>query len=168
MCSKHHDMWLLKIPGSSTGSLTIKNPGPELAEGPPAPLSSSSRMRGSILCSLFLWIPAYAGMTGSGIRQPSLTLPALISVFFRVRPWLKCLFFFFFSVANSFPHIPIKKPAWRVGPGWLKIFNKGFSIKLSLAQLQIPGMGESRRSHFKHLRQQQWSLARMGYQTSRR
>jgi hypothetical protein len=56
--------------------------------------------------------------------------------------------------------IPIKKPAWRVGPGWLKIFNKDFNHKainqgLSLAQLQIPGMGGSQGSHFKHLRQQQ-------------
>jgi hypothetical protein len=33
------------------------------------------------------------------LRQPSLTLPALISVFFRVIPWQKCLFFVFFSVA---------------------------------------------------------------------
>jgi len=33
------------------------------------------------------------------LRQPSLTLPALFSVFFRVIPWQKCLFFFLFSVA---------------------------------------------------------------------
>ena len=33
-------------------------------------LLSSSRMRGSILCSLFLWIPAYAGMTGESLRNP--------------------------------------------------------------------------------------------------
>ena len=88
-------MWVFKIPASSTGSLTVKNPGPELAEGRsrrafvilanagihscsvllpsspgpelaegrPVALLSSSRMRGSILCSLYLWIPAFAGMT---------------------------------------------------------------------------------------------------------
>jgi len=27
-------------------------------------------MRGSILCSLYLWIPAYAGMTGESLRNP--------------------------------------------------------------------------------------------------
>jgi|GEM_PF-6619462 len=32
---------------------------------------SSLRMRGGfILCSLFLWIPAFAGMTGECIRNP--------------------------------------------------------------------------------------------------
>ena len=36
----------------------------------PGPLSSL-RMRGSILCDLFLWIPAYAGMTGESLRNPS-------------------------------------------------------------------------------------------------
>ena len=37
----------------------------------PAPaLLSSSRMRGSIFGSLFLWIPAYAGMTGESLRNP--------------------------------------------------------------------------------------------------
>ena len=33
-------------------------------------LLSSSRMRGSILCSLYLWIPAFAGMTGESLRNP--------------------------------------------------------------------------------------------------
>ena len=33
-------------------------------------IMSSSRMRGSILCSLYLWIPAYAGMTGASFRNP--------------------------------------------------------------------------------------------------
>ena len=28
-------------------------------------------MRGSILCFLFLWIPAYAGMTGESLRNPA-------------------------------------------------------------------------------------------------
>ena len=87
----------LKSPASSTGSLTVKSPGPELAEGRPVALLSSSRMRGSILCSLYLWIPAYAGMTDSGSRQPSLTLPALISVFFRVIPWLILLLLFLYQ-----------------------------------------------------------------------
>ena len=27
-------------------------------------------MRGSILCSLYLWIPAFAGMTGESLRNP--------------------------------------------------------------------------------------------------
>ena len=36
----------------------------------PAELLSSSRMRGSILCSVYLWIPAYAGMTGESLRNP--------------------------------------------------------------------------------------------------
>ena len=62
-------------------------------------------LSGSILCSLFLWIPAYAGMTGESLRNPVPKLvegcPALLSssrmrgsilcfpsVFFRVRPWL--------------------------------------------------------------------------------
>jgi hypothetical protein len=31
---------------------------------------SSSRMRGSILCSFYLWIPAFAGMTGESLRNP--------------------------------------------------------------------------------------------------
>ncbi len=35
----------------------------------PGPLSSS-RMRGSILCSFYLWIPAFAGMTGESLRNP--------------------------------------------------------------------------------------------------
>ena len=65
-----------------------------------------------------------------------------------------------FRGSASSAHISIKKPARRVGPGWLKIFNKDFNHKainqgLSLAQLQIPGMGGSQGSHFKHLRQQQ-------------
>ena len=69
--------------------------------------------------------------------------------------------------------IPIKKPAWRVEPGWLKIFNKDFNHKainqgLSLAQLQIPGMGVSQGSHFIILKQEQCYLAKMAYQTSRR
>ena len=42
---------------------SLRNLVPELAEGPPVALLSSSRMRGSILCSLYLWIPAFAGMT---------------------------------------------------------------------------------------------------------
>ncbi len=62
-------------------------------------------LSGSILCSLYLWIPAYAGMTGESLRNPVPELvegcPALLSssrmrgsilgfpsVFFRVRPWL--------------------------------------------------------------------------------
>jgi hypothetical protein len=36
----------------------------------PVAFLSSSRMRGSILCSLYLWIPAYAGMTGESLRNP--------------------------------------------------------------------------------------------------
>jgi hypothetical protein len=27
-------------------------------------------MRGSILCSFYLWIPAFAGMTGESLRNP--------------------------------------------------------------------------------------------------
>ena len=49
MCSKHDDMSVFKIPVA---------------------FLSSSRMRGSILCSLYLWIPAYAGMTGESLRNP--------------------------------------------------------------------------------------------------
>jgi hypothetical protein len=56
--------------------------------------------------------------------------------------------------------ISIKKPAWRVGPGWLKIFNKDFNHKaikqgLSLAEMLFPGVVKLREAHFKHLRQQQ-------------
>ena len=65
-----------------------------------------------------------------------------------------------FSGSASSAHIPIKKPARRVGPGWLKIFNKDFSHKaikqgLSLAELLFPGAVKLREAHFKHLRQQQ-------------
>ena len=46
-------------------------------------LLSSSRMRGSILCCVYLWIPAYAGMTGESFRNPVPELvegcPALLS-----------------------------------------------------------------------------------------
>ena len=64
MYSKHYDMWVFKIPASSTGSLTVKNPGPELAEG-------RSRRAFVILANagihslqlVSLWIAAYAGMT---------------------------------------------------------------------------------------------------------
>ena len=70
-------------------------------------------MRGSILCSLFLWIPAYAGMTGESLRNPVPELaegpPApliaflslrtlrlrgkssLLLLLFRVIPWLMLL-----------------------------------------------------------------------------
>jgi hypothetical protein len=51
--------------------------------------------------------------------------------------------------------ISIKKPAWRVGPGWLEIFNKDFSTRLSLAEMLFPGVVKLREAHFKHLRQQQ-------------
>ena len=63
--------------------------------------------------------------------------------------------------------IPIKKPAWRVGPGWLKIFNKDFNHKaikqgLSLAEMLFPGVVKLREAHFKHL------IKGLAYQTSRR
>jgi hypothetical protein len=65
-----------------------------------------------------------------------------------------------FSGSASSAHISIKKPARRVGPGWLKIFNKDFNHKaikqgLSLAELLFPGVVKLREAHFKHLRQQQ-------------
>ena len=66
-------------------------------------------MRGSILCSLFLWIPAYARMTGESLRNPGPELAegrpaALISL----RTWRLCgkssflLLFPCHSVANAF------------------------------------------------------------------
>jgi len=77
--------------------------------------------RGSILCSLYLWIPAYAGMTGESLRNP---VPELVegphlhlstvahasgsecSVFpFLILLLLPCLCFCVFpchSVANAF------------------------------------------------------------------
>ena len=58
--------------------------------------------------------------------------------------------------------ISIKKPAWRVGPGWLKIFNKDFSTRLSLAEMLFPGVVKLREAHFKHL------VTGLAYQTSRR
>ena len=50
MCSKHDDMSVFKIPGQFDRLTDRKKPpGPELAEGRPVALLSSSRMRGSIL-----------------------------------------------------------------------------------------------------------------------
>ena len=46
-------------------------------------------MRGSILCSLFLWIPAYAGMTGESLLNPGPELaegrPASLIAFLSLR-----------------------------------------------------------------------------------
>ena len=90
-------LWIPAYAGMTGDSL--RNSGPELAEGRPAALLSSSRMRGSILCSLFLWIPAYAGMTGESLRNPVPELvegrptcsrqPSLI-VFLTLRTWRLC------------------------------------------------------------------------------
>jgi hypothetical protein len=155
VCSKHHDMWLLKIPGSSTGSLTIKNPGPELAEGPPAPLSSSSRMRGSILCSLFLWIPAYAGMTGESLRNPGPELtegrPAPLLSSSRMRGSILCSLFLWIPAYAGMTGSGIRQPSltlpalisvfFRVRP-WLKclFFFFFFSVaKMSFLLLLFRG-----------------------------
>ena len=88
---------------------SLRNPGPELAEGPPAPLSAflslrTWRLRGKsswlLLISVFLLLP--------------------ISVFFRVRPWLILLLTF---------HLP--KPKGNI--------MKAISFKQPLAQALITG-----------------------------
>ena len=61
MYSKHYDMWVFKTPGRAFVILAY------------AGIHSLQRVS--------LWIPAYAGMTGSGSCQPSLTLPALNDMF---------------------------------------------------------------------------------------
>jgi hypothetical protein len=127
----------LKSLASSTGSLTVKNPGPELAEGRPAALLSSCVCGDPFLFCIIAFKPTHCagwvylfnshhtkqkthGTQSMGFKTninlnqmqcfDSVFFRVSASAFFRVIPWQKCLFFFFFSVANS--NSPMERSPW--------------------------------------------------------
>jgi hypothetical protein len=130
----------LKSLASSTGSLTVKSPCPELAEGPPSrfchlayagihscsvllPSSPPTALGGSTFLTRIIQKQKTHGTQSMGFKTninlnqmqcfDSVFFRVFASADFRVFPChsvAKCLFFFFFSMANS--NSPMERSPW--------------------------------------------------------
>ena len=96
----------LKSPASSTGSLTVKSPGPELAEGRPAALIAFLSLRTWRLCGKSSYALNHSHREDAKSAKKHQTLLFLLCVLGVFAVKVLCFFFFRVfpcsSVANSY------------------------------------------------------------------